>query len=83
VSGFDKFLGVLFGMARGLIVIFVIFLLMPAGLKNSEFMGNSKISPFIEQIAPQIEAYIRDLIDNDALIEAKELIQPNPPEEET
>ena len=25
VSGFDKFLGVLFGMARGLIVIFVIF----------------------------------------------------------
>ena len=82
VSGFDKFLGVLFGMARGLIVIFVIFLLMPAGLKNSELMGNSKISPFIEQIAPQIEAYIRDLIDNDALIEAKELIQPNPPEEE-
>ena len=82
VSGFDKFLGVLFGMARGLIVIFIIFLLMPVGLKDSELMGNSKISPFIEQIAPEIEAYIRDLIDNDALIEAKELIQPNPPEEE-
>ena len=46
-------------------------------------MGNSKISPFIEQIAPEIEAYIRDLIDNDALIEAKEFIQPDPPEEET
>jgi membrane protein required for colicin V production len=99
VSGFDKFLGVLFGMARGLIVIFIIFLLMPAGLKNSELMGNSKISPFIEQIAPEIEAYIRDLIDDDTLIEAieakekelieaieakeKELIQPDPPEEET
>ena len=36
----------------------------------------------LPSIAPEIEAYIRDLIDNDALIEAKELIQPNPPEEE-
>tara|TARA_B110000444_G_C18835108_1_gene595494 strand:+ start:610 stop:1149 length:540 start_codon:yes stop_codon:yes gene_type:complete len=74
VSGFDKFLGVLFGMGRGLIVIFIIFLLMPSGLKNSDLMLNSKISPFIEKIAPQIEAYIRDLIDNDALIEVKDLI---------
>ena len=41
------------------------------------------ISPVIEQNAPEIEAYIRDVIDNDALIEAKELIQPDPPEEET
>ena len=82
VSGFDKFLGVIFGMARGLVLIFVIFLLMPSGIKDSDLMGNSKISPFIEKIAPEIEAYIRDLIDNDALIEAKELIQPNPPEEE-
>ncbi|MDB9997652.1 CvpA family protein [Gammaproteobacteria bacterium] len=74
VSGFDKFLGVLFGMGRGLIVIFIIFLLMPSGLKNSDIMLNSKISPFIEKIAPQIEAYIRDLMDNDALIEVKDLI---------
>lgn len=74
VSGFDKFLGVLFGMGRGLIVIFIIFLLMPSGLKNSDLMLNSKISPFIEKIAPQIEAYIRDLMDNDALIEVKDLI---------
>ena len=49
VSGFDKFLGVLFGMGRGLIVIFIIFLLMPSGLKNSDLMLNSKISPFIEK----------------------------------
>ena len=73
VSGFDKFLGVIFGMMRGLIVIFVIFLLMPAGLKDSDLMGNSKISPFIEKIAPEIEAYIRDLLDNeakDSIIEA-------------
>ena len=74
VSGFDKFLGVLFGLGRGLIVIFIIFLLMPSGLKNSDLMLNSKISPFIEKIAPQIEAYIRDLMDNDALIEVKDLI---------
>ena len=68
VSGFDKFLGVIFGMTRGLIVIFIIFLLMPNGLKNSQLMTNSKISPFIEEIAPKIEAYIRELIDNDAII---------------
>ncbi len=37
---------------------------MPSGIKDSDLMGNSKISPFIEQIAPEIEAYIRDLIDN-------------------
>ncbi len=81
VSGFDKFLGVLFGMMRGLIVIFVIFLLMPAGIKDSELMGNSKISPFIEKIAPEIEAYIRDLIDNETLEDVGELVKPA--EEET
>ena len=29
-SGFDRFLGVLFGLTRGLIVLFVIFLLLPS-----------------------------------------------------
>lgn len=80
VSGFDKFLGVIFGMMRGLIVIFVIFLLMPAGLKDSDLMSNSKISPVIEKIAPEIEAYIRDLLDNEVLEEVEDLVMP--PQEE-
>ena len=36
-SGFDRFLGVLFGLIRGLIVLFVIFLLLPSGLKKNRF----------------------------------------------
>ena len=44
-------------------------------------MGNSKISPFIEKIAPEIEAYIRDLIDNETLEDVGELVKPA--EEET
>ena len=81
VSGFDKFLGVIFGMTRGLIIIFVIFLLMPAGLKDSDLMRYSKISPLIEKIAPEIEAYVRDLLDNEALIEeVEDLVMP--PQEE-
>ena len=67
-------------MMRCLIVIFVIFLLMPAGLKDSDLMGNSKISPFIEKIAPEIEAYIRDLLDNEVLEEVEDLVMP--PQEE-
>ena len=42
-SGFDRFLGVLFGLIRGLIVLFVIFLLLPSGLKTTDLINNSKI----------------------------------------
>ena len=35
-SGFDRFLGVIFGLIRGLIVLFVIFLILPSGLKTTD-----------------------------------------------
>ena len=76
-SGFDKFLGVLFGLSRGLIVIFVIFLLLPSSVKTTDLISKSKITPLIEEYAPQIEAYFRNLIDNKDIVEdAKELIDP-------
>ena len=76
-SGFDRFLGVLFGLIRGLIVLFVIFLLLPSGLKTTDLISNSKISPVIQKYAPQIEAYFRDLIDNRNVVEeALEIIEP-------
>jgi len=76
-SGFDRFLGVLFGLIRGLIVLFVIFLLLPSGLKTTDLINNSKITPVIQKYAPQIEAYFRDLIDNrDVVEEALEIIEP-------
>ena len=76
-SGFARFLGVLFGLIRGLIVLFVIFLLLPSSLKTTDLISNSKITPIIQKYAPEIEAYFRDLIDNrDVVEEALEIIEP-------
>jgi len=76
-SGFDRFLGVVFGLIRGLIVLFVIFLLLPSSLKTTDLISNSKITPIIQKYAPQIEAYFRDLIDNRNIVEETlELIEP-------
>ena len=76
-SGFDRFLGVIFGLIRGLIVLFVIFLLLPSGLKTTDLISNSKITPIIQQYAPEIEAYFRELIDNRNVVEeALEIIEP-------
>ena len=76
-SGFDRLLGVLFGLIRGLIVLFVIFLLLPSGLKTTDLINNSKITPIIQKYAPEIEEYFRDLIDNRNVVEeALEIIEP-------
>ena len=76
-SGFDRFLGVLFGFSRGLIFLFVIFLLLPSNLKTTDLIVNSKITPIIQKYAPEIEAYFRNLIDNkDVVEEALEIIEP-------
>jgi membrane protein required for colicin V production len=76
-SGFDRFLGVLFGLSRGLIFLFVIFLLLPSNLKTTDLITNSKITPLIQKYAPEIEAYFRDLIDNkDVIEEALDIIEP-------
>ena len=76
-SGFDRFLGILFGLVRGLIVLFVIFLLLPSGLKTTNLISNSKITPIIQKYAPEIEAYFRELIDNRNVVEeALEIIEP-------
>ena len=82
-SGFDRFLGVLFGLIRGLIVLFVIFLLLPSSLKTTDLINNSKITPLIQKYAPQIEAYFRELVDNRNIVdEALEKIKPLQPKEE-
>ena len=82
-SGFDRFLGVLFGLIRGLIVLFVIFLLLPSSLKTTDLINNSKITPLIQKYAPQIEAYFRELVDNRNIVEeALDIIGPLQPKEE-
>ena len=82
-SGFDRLLGVLFGLIRGLIVLFVIFLLLPSSLKTTDLINNSKITPLIQKYAPQIEAYFRELVDNRNIVEeALDIIEPLQPKEE-
>ena len=82
-SGFDRFLGVVFGLMRGSIVLFVIFLLLPSGIKTTDLINNSKITPIIQKYAPEIEAYFRNLIDNRNIVEeALEKIEPLQPKEE-
>jgi len=69
-SGFDKLLGILFGFTRGLLILFIIFLLLPASAQSNESMTNSKLVPIIQKYAPQIEVFFRELINNrDELIE--------------
>ena len=76
-SGFDRFLGVVFGLMRGSIVLFVIFLLLPSGIKTTDLINNSKITPIIQKYAPEIEADFRELIDNRNVVEeALEIIEP-------
>ena len=62
MSGFDKFMGVLFGVSRGLIVILAVYFLLPSNLKESEIFTASKISPFFEDLLPVLESYIKDLL---------------------
>ena len=82
-SGFDRFLGVLFGFIRCLILLFVIFLLLPSSLKTTDLINNSKITPLIQKYAPQIEAYFRELVDNRNIVEeALDIIEPLQPKEE-
>ena len=67
----------LFGLLRGSIVLFVIFLLLPSNLKSTDLIVNSKITPIIQKYAPEIEAYFRDLVDNRNIVEeAMEIIEP-------
>jgi membrane protein required for colicin V production len=56
-------------LTRGLIVLFVIFLLLPSSIKSTDLINKSKITPIIEKYAPQIEAYFRELIDNRNIVE--------------
>ena len=63
MSGFDKFMGVLFGIGRGLVVIMAVYFLLPANLKESQIFTSSKISPIFEDFLPKIEGYIEELFE--------------------
>jgi hypothetical protein len=60
-----------------LILVFIVFLLLPSSVKQSDLFVNSKISPLIEEYAPRVETYFRDLLANKDLVEeATNIIEP-------
>tara|TARA_Y100001958_G_C21015928_1_gene394243 strand:+ start:117 stop:704 length:588 start_codon:yes stop_codon:yes gene_type:complete len=63
-SGFDRLLGMIFGLTRGFLILFVFFLLLPMSAKSNEVMNNSKLAPVIVKYAPQVENFFKKLIDN-------------------
>ena len=76
-SGFVRFFGILFGLSRGFIFLFAIFLLLPSNFKTTDLITDSKITPIIQKYAPRIEAYFRNLIDNkDVVEEALKITEP-------
>jgi len=62
MSGFDKFMGVLFGISRGLVVVLAVFFLLPSNLKEYEIFSASKISPFFEDFLPVLESFIKGIL---------------------
>jgi|TARA_B100001287_G_scaffold170559_1_gene143553 membrane protein required for colicin V production len=63
-SGFDRLLGMIFGLTRGFLILFVVFLLLPTSAKSNELMTSSKLAPVVVKYAPQIEKFFKKLIDN-------------------
>ena len=64
MSGLDRLLGALFGCARGTILIVIIYLIAPADIKQSDFIAQSKSGPLLDQFAPEVEKFFKDMISN-------------------
>ena len=60
-----------------MVVLFVIFILLPSSIKNTNFINESKIAPYIEKYAPAIETFFNRVIDKKEIMnDAIEDIQP-------
>ena len=64
MGGLDRLLGVLFGILRGAILIIIIFLVLPENIKQSKFIIHSKSAPFLNEFAPKIETFFKNMISN-------------------
>ena len=64
LGGFDRFLGILFGFARGIILILIVYLVLPADMKQSEFISQSTSSQFLDKFAPEVEKFFKNMISN-------------------
>jgi len=64
MGGLDKFLGVLFGCLRGIILIAVIYLVMPSDFKQSSFIAQSQSAFHLNKYTPMVEKFFKSMISN-------------------
>ena len=62
MGGLDRLLGVLFGFFRGMLLIVVIYLVLPAEFKQSTFIAESKSSTYLKKYAPMAEKFFKSMI---------------------
>ena len=64
MGGLDRFLGVLFGFFRGIILIMVIYLVLPSDFKQSSFIVQSQSASYLNKYAPMAEQFFKSMISN-------------------
>jgi len=64
LGGLDRLLGIIFGFARGGILIVVLYLVIPEELKQNSFVANSKSAVFLDEWAPRAESFFKSMISN-------------------
>ena len=62
MGGVDRLLGVLFGFLRGMLLIVVIYLVLPAEFKQSKFISESQSSTYLKKYAPMAEKFFKSMI---------------------
>ena len=62
MGGLDRFLGVLFGFLRGMLLIVVVYLVLPVEFQQSAFIKGSKSSTYLNKYAPMIENFFKSMI---------------------
>ena len=58
----NAILGVLFGLFRGMLLIVVIYLVLPAEFKQSKFISESQSSTYLKKYAPMAEKFFKSMI---------------------
>jgi membrane protein required for colicin V production len=64
MGGLDRFLGVLFGFFRGIILIMVVYLVLPSDFKQSSFIVQSQSASYLNKYAPMAEKFFKNMISN-------------------
>ena len=62
MGGLDRLLGVLFGFFRGVLLIVVIYIVLPAEFKQSKFITESQSSTYLKKYAPMAEKFFKNMI---------------------